>query len=484
MRTLIYAVRPLPVLKYFGQLCFVLSLLTLVPLTVSLLFGDHVVIFRYAIVVVIVFILSAGLMRLPGSKRLQTNEAMVLSALIFLFTPLVMTWPMMASSGLSFSDALFETISAITTTGLTTTSTLSDKPGVFLFARAWMQWVGGLGILVLSLAAMIQPGFAARRLGSLEDFEDDLIGGTRAHAQKVFAAYAVLTVAGIIILGWLNIGWFNAVVYCLAAVSTGGFSPHGGSLAGLESHPAQAVIILLCVAGGISLIFYHRVTHEGRSVLLKDVQVRGFLIAGLLMTILMAWSLGMDNGFEWPGAIGHGALNALSAQSTAGFTSLNISEISAGSKLLLIFSMFTGGSVGSTAGGIKILRLLILIHLFYLVLQRTGTPRNALTEARLGNHRLETDEIQNALFLILVFIFSIVFSWLPFIFAGYSPIDSLFEVVSAIGTCGLSTGITSASLHPFLKAVLCVDMLLGRLEIIAWLVLLFPGTWFGKRLEE
>ena len=212
--------------------------------------------------------------------------------------------------------------------------------------------------------------------------------------------------------------------------------------------------------------------------------MQGFLFAALLMTLLLTGSLWMQSGLHWTQALRQGALNALSAQSTAGFASLNISEIDAGSKLVLIFAMFLGGSIGSTAGGIKILRLLILMRLLYLLIQRTGMPRNAVAEARLGGRRLETDEIQNALCLVLVFLAFIALSWLPFVVMGHSPLDSLFEVVSAIGTAGLSAGITGPALHPFLKAVLCADMLLGRLEIIAWLILLFPGTWIGRRLEE
>jgi trk system potassium uptake protein TrkH len=457
--------------------------MTVVPLAVSLLFGDYHVSLRYIIVVVGIFILSAGLMRLPAPKRLQSNEAMVISALIFLFTPLVMSWPMMAS-GLGFLEALFETISAVTTTGLSTTSTVADKSDTFLFARAWMQWVGGLGIVVLSLAVMIQPGLVAKRLGDMEDYEENLIGGTRAYARRVFITYAVLTGCGILALGLLGTGWFDAILYCFAAVSTGGFSPHDGSLAGLESHPAQAMVILLSIAGGVSLILYQRLSRDGWRAVLDDRQMQGFFIAGLIMTMLLTFSLWMQSGLPWSRALGHGALNALSAQSTAGFASLNLSKINAGSKLVLIFSMFLGGSVGSTAGGIKILRLLILMRLVHLLIQRAGMPQNAVAEARLGGRRLEADEIQNALCLVLVFIFFIAFSWLPFVFMGYSPLDSLFEVVSAIGTVGLSAGITNAALHPFLKAVLCVDMLLGRLEILVWLILLFPGTWFGKRLEE
>jgi trk system potassium uptake protein TrkH len=318
----------------------------------------------------------------------------------------------------------------------------------------------------------------------MEDYEEDMIGGTRAHARRVFIVYAALTGVGIAALGLLGIGWFEAILYGLAAVSTGGFAPHDASLAGLQSHAAQAMVILLSMAGGISLIAYQRLFRDGRQVLMEDRQLQGFLIAGLLMTMLLAGSLWVQGGFSWSKAMGHGALNALSAQSTAGFASLDPSEMHGASKLVLIFSMFLGGSIGSTAGGIKILRLLILMRLLHLSIQRAGMPRNAVAQARLGGRRLEADEIQNALNLVLVYIVLIVLSWLPFVAMDHNPLDSLFEVVSAVATAGLSAGITDAGLHPFLKAVLCADMLLGRLEIFAWLILLSPGTWFGKRLEE
>jgi len=471
------------ILKHFGMLCSVLALSSVVPLAVSLWLGEYHISLRYSIVVAGIFCLGVGLMRLPAPRRLLTHEAMVITASIFLFAPLVMTFPMMAS-GLGFLDALFEAISAVTTTGLTTTATVADKPDTFLFARAWMQWIGGLGIVVLSLAAMIQPALVAKRLGDLEDYEEDLIGGTRTRARLVFFVYAVLTVAGIVALGLLDIGWFNAILYSFAAVSTGGFSPHAASLAGLNGFPAQAMVIALSMAGGVSLILYHRAYRDGWRVMIKDRQMQGFLFVALLVTLLLAGSLWMQSGLQWSQALRQGALNALSAQSTAGFASLNISEIDAGSKLILIFSMFLGGSIGSTAGGIKILRLLILMRLLYLLIQRTGMPRNAVAEARLGGRRLEADEIQSALCIVFVFLGFIALSWLLFVVMGHNPLDSLFEVVSAIGTAGLSAGVTGPALHPFLKVVLCIDMLLGRLEILAWLILLFPGTWIGRRLED
>jgi trk system potassium uptake protein TrkH len=482
MRALRYAIRPQPILKYFGQLCFVLALLTFVPLIVALVAGDFPVSRRYGVVIAAVLALGLGLGRLPAPKQLQSNEAMVITALMFLFTPLIMTWPTMAS-GLTFLEALFETVSAVTTTGLSVTATVSDKPTTFLFARAWMQWVGGLGIVVLSLATLIQPGLVAKRLGDHEDYEDDLAGGTRARARLVFSVYAALTAGGILVMGLLGSGWFNAVLYTLAAISTGGFAPHDASLAGLPNPAAQAAVILISVAGGVSLLLYQRTFRDGARTIARDRQLQGYLAVGAFMTLLLAGTLHLQNGLPWREALGHGALNALSAQSTAGFASLDLAEVDAASKLVLTASMFLGGSLGSTAGGIKILRLLIVVRLIHLLVLRAGMPRNAVMEARLGGRRIESEEIQNALCLILVYVLFTVISWGPFVALGYDPFESLFEVVSAIGTAGLSAGIAGPELPGLLKGVLCIDMLLGRLEIMAWLILLAPGTWLGKRRE-
>jgi trk system potassium uptake protein TrkH len=176
-------------------------------------------------------------------------------------------------------------------------------------------------------------------------------------------------------------------------------------------------------------------------------------------------------------------LLAFSAQTTAGFSSMPFAQLDAGSKLLLIFSMLVGGGLGSTAGGFKLLRLLIAASVIRLILLRTCLPKHAVIEPRLAGHRLQDEEIGAALLLILLFVAVVALSWLPFVAMGYSPLESLFEVVSATGTVGLSVGLTSATLPALLKGILCVDMLMGRLEIIAWLVMLYPGTWFGRRME-
>lgn len=476
-----YAVRFRVVFKYFGQLCLVLAALTLVPLVASLIYGDVSISLRYGMVIFGLAALGAGLARWKTPARVQANEGMVLVALMFLFTPLVMSYPMMGS-GLGFLDAFFEAVSGVTTTGLSTKATLVDAPQTFVFARAWMQWYGGLGIVVLSLALIMQPGLVAKGLAVTEAESDDLAGGTRAYSRRVLIVYGVLTALGIIGSWSVGVGAFDAVLYTFAAVSTGGFAPHNGSLATL-GWPAQVWITLLCLAGAIPLAFYYRTFKEKRRVAVDFLQIRAIVIACLVVSLAVGAAMRLSGGMAWPQVLHHAPLLAFSAQTTAGFSSMPCGQLDAGSKLVLIFSMLVGGGAGSTAGGFKLLRMLIAVSVFRLIILRTCLPKHAVIEPRLAGRRLQDDEIQAALLLIVLFVAVVSLSWLPFVVMGYSPLDSLFEVVSATGTAGLSVGLTSATLPSLLKGILCVDMLMGRLEIMAWLVVFYPRTWFGRRME-
>lgn len=483
MSALSYSVRMQVIFKYVGQLSVVLAALTVVPLLVSIYFSDWEVSGRYAAVIIGVAVLGMLLSRLSVPDTIQTNEAMVITALIFLIASLVLVWPMMAA-GLSFTDAWFETVSGLTTTGLSTIRSVEAMPPAFQFARSWMQWTGGLGIVVLSLATMIKPGPVAKRIGDVEDYEKDLVGGTRANARRVLRIYVVLTLGAVLVVWPLCGDLFVAVGYALTSVSTGGFAPHDASLAGLPGVWSQLAVITFSLSGALPLIMYHRARHGRWRTIAADRQVRTLIVLGCLWTVSLTLVFWLHEHFEWWPALRHGVLNALSAQSTAGYSSLDMAERTPAVKLILILGMIIGGGMGSTAGGIKVMRLLIILRLGQLIVRRTSMPRQAVTHLSLGPHRLKADEIQQALFLVLLFFCGIVLSWIPFLLLDNAPLDGLFEVVSAMGTVGLSSGISDASLHPLLKLILCVDMLLGRLEIVAWLVFFYPATWLGSRRKE
>jgi trk system potassium uptake protein TrkH len=149
-------------------------------------------------------------------------------------------------------------------------------------------------------------------------------------------------------------------------------------------------------------------------------------------------------------------------------------------KLVLMVSMGVGGDMGSTAGGIKILRLLIVLYLVRTLIVRTCVPEHALLEPRIAGRRRGSREISAAVAIVALFSSLTLASWMPFLLLGHPPFDALFEVVSALATCGLSAGITGPDLHPVLKFVLCVDMLMGRVEICAFAILFYYRTWIGR----
>ena len=481
--TLSYAVRGRVVLKYFGQLCVILGAMTLVTVVVSLIFREYSLTFSYLFVSLLIVLTGVLLGRLKAPTNIQPNEALTITSLIFLFTALVSSYPM-AAAGIRFEDALFESISAVTTTGLSTLPSVEDKAMTFLFSRAWMQWIGGLGIVVFSVALLVKPGVATKRLLDM-DKKEDFIGSTRDYAVKVSKVYLILTGSGVVLLLLLGEGLFSSITHILAAVSTGGFSMYDDSLSGLKNIASQYAVIFVSLLGSITLILYYQLMQKRRlKKFFDDVEVRALFFVCVLSTLLLSLLMSLTGTVSLMHVLRHAPIMAFSAQTTAGFSNINVSELDTASKLVLVVSMTLGGSVGSTSGGIKIIRLLILIKLIYTLLIRTSLSRHAVVDVRLSGQKLENDDAERALIVLSLFIFVIVFSWFPFVVTGYDPVDSLFEVVSATGTVGLSTGIVSTDLPSFLKGVLCADMLMGRLEVIAFLVLFFPKTWFGRRLQE
>ena len=479
---LFFAVRPKLIGYYFGQFCLIMAGLTLVSLGVSLCSApDWHISLSYALIIAVLVLAWLGLKRLRVSQRMQMNEAMVLAALVFLVVPVLMAVPLQVA-GIAFMDALFETVSAVTTTGLSTLPGMEGQALVFNFSRAWMQWYGGLGIVVFSLALVLRPGLSALRLAAMDE-ADDLGGGARAHARHMVSVYVLLTLGGLVL--WLVLGGSlrDGVLYILSAVSTGGFAPTSGSFSDLPHVRLAWIVTLSTVTGAIPLALYHQVWRSGFRPLFEHVELRLLAVLLVLFTALVAVSM-WCYGSPWPSALYHAPLMVCSAQTTAGFSSLDPAGLDPGSKLLLILAMSIGGGVGSTAGGFKLLRLLVLLTVIRHFVRTMSAPPNTVMRQKLGKKILENDDVQDALMIILLFGGAIVLSWLPFVAYGYDPLNALFDVVSATATVGLSTGVTGPDLPAVLKGILCVDMFLGRLECVAWLVFFYHRTWFGRKRDN
>jgi len=478
--SLAYAVRGRTVLKYLGELLIGVAVMAAAPAVAALALGAFEFAGRCGLVAAATLVAAFVLRRRPAAPDLQVNEALVATALTFILGAGVMVWPFM-SDGLDIWDATFESVSALTTTGLSTIGDVEGQSKSFLFARAWMQWYGGLVIVVLAVTLVIQPGPAAVRLLDVEASQSDIIGGARARARRALRVYLSLLAIGSILLWLFGLDAFEAILHALASVSTGGFSSRNDSIAAFDSMAVQVTIIALALCGSVSLSLYPRRPLHGWARLAMDQDVRALLVIGCLATAALAAALVVADGRTVGESFRQAPLLAFSAQTTSGFEAARVAELSPLSKSILMLSMFIGGDLGSTAGGIKIVRFLLILRLVQLALRQTCLPRHAVLPSGDRPQDIKPRELTAMLSVVTLFALVVVLSWLPFLLFGYDPLDSLFEVVSAAGTVGLSSGISNSGLPDSLKALLCFDMLMGRLEIVAVLVLFYPRTWFGRR---
>jgi len=463
--------RPLLVCRYLGQVALVLSLLLAVPTLFAAATGDWDLAERLLLAALAPSLALGLCARLPpGDRPLQANEALVVAAVAFVLAAGLMTAPL-AGAGLPVIDAWFEAVSGVTTTGLTMVPAPELQSEAFLFTRAWMQWFGGLGVVVFSLVLAFGRTADMRRLADAVSDEEDLAVGVRIHARRVLAVYLLLTAGGLGLVLATGLPLFETLTHTLSAISTGGFSSFTDGLAGLD-RPTQLALLAVAFCGALPLPLYYRTFSRGARELARDPELRALAGAVTVATLLLL-TLGRL-------APADALMQALSAQTTTGFSTLSIAGLEPQAKWVLILSMVIGGGVGSSAGGVKLLRFLILVRVLQLAILRAQMPRHAVVQPTIGGRPLDSGQIEHALLVLLIFPVLIVLSWLPFLAAGYAPLDALLEVASATATVGLSTGITGPDLEPLLKVVLTLDMLAGRVEILALLVLVYPGTWYKR----
>ncbi|MGR8930876.1 MAG: TrkH family potassium uptake protein [Gammaproteobacteria bacterium] len=476
-RALAQPIRYRVVGHYLARIGLVIIVLRLLPIAISGMVGDWPFMWAQLAALCALLLLCWPLSKLKVPDGIRDNEVMVISAMSFLTAAILESLPLL-SQDLNGIDALFEAVSGVTTTGLSMMSYLEHYSSGVLFTRAWMQWYGGLGVVAFSIALLfLEKGLAARRLamGEIGDSRD-ILGNARSHSIKILVIYCSLTafMAGIL---WLaGASPLSAATHALSGISTGGFSIYDASLSAVQPWLLQLLIMCCGLFGAISLPFYYRVVRNGLKEFTFNPETLALPVLLLAVTALLILCADESIGNGWT-QLKTAIIMALSAQTTTGFANTDVATLNDASKFSLMLSMIIGGSIGSTAGGIKIFRLLVMLRLLQFVITRTALPPHAVLERRLSGDKLETDEIEKVLLLILIFAGTVLCSWLPFLLMGYAPLDALFEIVSACSTTGLSAGITRTALEPGLKIVLMLDMLLGRVEFIAFLVFLYPRTW-------
>ncbi len=468
-------------LHYTGLLTGPLAIMGGVAAVAALLYGAPNAAIRYAAIAAAAGAIGYALAKVKfESKDLRLNESLAVTALAFVVAAAMFTWPF-AASGAPWVDALFESVSAVTTTGLSTLGPPATLPGHLLFARSWGQWYGGLMIMVLALGLLLGPGRAAKRLAAQQMSSDEVLSGSRKRARDMLGVYGALTLAGFAALWIQGVSPSDALIVVMSSVSTGGFSSRDGGLMALGGWPVPATLLVIFMLGAISFPLQSQIWKRGPGVLWRDTEVRTLLLLWGIVTAALIATLSAAAKLGWREIIWQAPFLAASAQSTTGYATLDVAGLDAASKLVLIASMAIGGDIGSTAGGFKIFRFLIMTRLVGKLFARTALPPHAVTPTKVSGAALEEGESDRAVAVVLLYGAVTGLSWLPFLAYGLEPLNSLFDVVSALGTVGLSAGVTGPGLPSPLKLVLCLDMLMGRVEIVALLILFYRPSWISPR---
>ncbi|WP_115863087.1 TrkH family potassium uptake protein [Halorussus litoreus] len=501
-----------------------------VPLLVSLLYQEW-----YSAVA---FLIGGGITALAGGAayRLcedapepQRHHAMIVAALGWLVTAAFGALPFIIaayvtppavlesfvpagatyqSSLLNFQNpvhAFFESMSGYTTTGLTMSVHEPSVGHGFLWYRSQIQWIGGAGMIVLSLAILRQPhGTAGISLYQSEGRNEKLrpsIAGTARAIWKLYVGITALVAVYLAAATFLvNPGYgieqtiFDAVNHAMTGQSTGGFSTLDDSIAGYGSYAMEVVHIPAMITGAISIpVYYGAVSERDLREFTRDPQVRvlfGMFVVGALgLSAFLARWVGVPYNGDPIGYVGRvatsqafrdGLFQFISAQTTTGWQTSAIGDWNDGAVMFIVFgAMLLGGCAGATVGGIKILRGYIIARGISWEVSRAFLPGHAIEDLRIGQRIFKRDEANDEIraattfaFAYLVLLVLSLFVLLAVLPSEFTLADAIFEVATAQGTVGLSSGITGPNIPVVAELLFIVQMWMGRLEIIPVLVLI------------
>lgn len=390
----------------------------------------------------------------------------------------------LASVHLSYTDAFFETMSAITTTGATVISGLDKVSAGVLLWRGELQWLGGLGVIVMAIAVLPILKVGGMQLFKAEAF--DTAGKILPRATQIsgalIAVYAVLTLA--CALGYATAGMsnFDAVVHAMTTVATGGMSTHDASLGHFDSLTIELICILFMVLGSLPFLLYVRLLQGHPLALLRDAQVRGFFVIAALATLL-AWQAQATGGHEsgWL-ELRDAGFAIVSVMTGTGFTTVDYSKWGVFAISLFFMVTFIGGCSGSTSCGIKVFRFQIIFVSLRNRARQLFYPDGIFPQKYNGNSLSDNavDSVMSFLFLFFVS-FIVIAGGLGFL--GLDLISAMSATATSMANVGPGLGDlvgpagNFAPLSDSMKWILSYAMLLGRLEVFTILVLLLPSFW-------
>jgi len=470
--------------KTVGRLLQAEALLLLLPMAVSIYFKENLL-YVYGIVIALV-LLAGSLLTLPKPKKrtIYAREGFAIVSLSWILMSFFGALPFVFSGAIpSFVDAFFETVSGFTTTGASILNSIETLPKSILFWRSFTHWIGGMGVIVFVLAILPQKDMQSMHILRAEvpgPTVGKLVSKTTVTARILYIIYGVLTVAEIIALLCCEMPLYDSVTTAFATAGTGGFSVKNASIAAYNNLGAEVVISLFMLLFGINFnLFYLLLIKQFKRVFKSEELWTYLAVIGVSVLLItfniypMVETLGT--------ALRQAGFQVISIITTTGFVTADFGQWPAMSQMILVVLMFLGACAGSTGGGLKVGRMIILVKAAFRELRRAINP-NRVKAIKLDGAVIEKDVVITTSTYFVIYMFIIGISALILTIDNFDFTTTVTAVVACINNVGPGLAAVGpvenfADFSNFSKLVLSANMLIGRLEIFPIIILFMRSTW-------
>ena len=469
-----------------GVLLIVLGLSMLAPYSMQVIYKENSHSFISSSFVTIFIGILCVLANLEKDLKLNLRQTFLFSTLAWVTVAIFGSLPFVLSNQtFSFSDAFFESMSGITTTGATIISDLDNSPKSILLWRAIMQWLGGIGIVVMAITILPLLKVGGMQLFKMEgpDSTEKILPRTIEVAAIIISTYIILTLFCGFFYWIFGMTVFDSICHAMTTIATGGFSTHNDSIGFFKNSNIEIVASIFIVLGSIPFISYLKFVQGDKKIFFKDTQIKGLiyllLISVAVMFLYLLFINYESNIFD---KIRISSFNVISILSGTGYVTDDFGLWGKFSLIFFLFLMFIGGCAGSTACGIKIFRLQMLVIFLKNQVKKLIYPNSVIIN-KYNNQKITDNYINSVIVFIFSFLFIFLIITMLLSISGLDFLTAISGAASAISNVGPGLGETIGptgnykAIPDLSKWILSIGMLLGRLELFAVLVLFFPSFW-------
>ena len=468
-----------------GTLQIILGVFMLIPVIIQLIYNELDSGFVSASIITIVFGVLFFLSNLDHDKNIDLPQAFILTALSWLSIAIFGSLPFIFSNlNLNFTDAFFESMSGITTTGSTIITDLDNAPKGILLWRAILQWLGGIGIILMAITLMPIMNIGGMQLFKISsnDNAEKILPKSKEVSLRLIVIYSLLTFACAIFYKLFGMNYFDSLTHSMTTIATGGFSNYNDSIGYFNNALIEINAIIFIILGSIPFITYIKYLNGDKKVFYNDTQISFFIKTIIISVIIIFIFLLFKNINSETFLLRQVIFNVVSILTGTGYVTTNYSNWGGFPLIFFLILMFIGGCAGSTACGLKIFRIHILYKFFVMQLKKFIYPRGVFV-LKYGDNILNEKFISSIisfvfLYIIIFFIITTLLSisGLDFITSVSGAATSISNVGPGLG--GMIGPNGNFSLLPdFSKWILTIGMILGRLELFAIIVLFIPSFW-------